>query len=327
VAKRARLATYTGLDGRQRELLARPGRAGTRLVIDRDAESRSDPRLVAQLGADEPPENAAIISRLYLADTDGRGRCRPLRSHELHPQLASAADTLVPENGRVAAETGPLAPGHPPSAHREGLGRCILGDELRRADRTFRLEMVAGAMSIPELRWIELPGSCLRSEGSCVQPVGSGVQSDGSCARDESRRRAVSLRQVVAELEAYEPACHLTERALRDHGAHREVSATTLRLELDRVRDSPIVLNRRLRETVMAAVSSGRLSMSEIAMRCGRVKRDPNGNESGETSWLARRLGLLAESGGGAPTPWIHSDVLAVIARQGLGVAPREVEL
>jgi hypothetical protein len=137
----------------------------------------------------------------------------------------------------------------------------------------------------------------------------------------------VSLRQVVAELEAYEPACRLTERALRDLGARREVSATTLRLELDRVRDSPIVLNRRLREAVITAVSSGRLSMSEIAMRCGRVKRDSNGNESGETSWLARRLGLLAESGGGSPTPWIHSDVLAVIARQGLGVAPREVEL
>jgi hypothetical protein len=43
--------------------------------------------------------------------------------------------------------------------------------------------------------------------------------------------------------------------------------------------------------------------MSEIAIRCGRIKRDANGNESGETSWLARRIGTLPESGrtGGDP--------------------------
>jgi hypothetical protein len=67
--------------------------------------------------------------------------------------------------------------------------------------------------------------------------------------------------------------------------------------------------------------------MSEIAIRCGRVKRDRRGNESGETSWLARRLGLLPEGGQSTPTPWIHSDVLALIARSGLGLSPREVEL
>jgi hypothetical protein len=67
--------------------------------------------------------------------------------------------------------------------------------------------------------------------------------------------------------------------------------------------------------------------MSEIAIRCGRIKRDGRGNESGETSWLARRLGLLPEGGHDAPTPWIHSEVLALIARDGIGVSPREVEL
>jgi hypothetical protein len=66
--------------------------------------------------------------------------------------------------------------------------------------------------------------------------------------------------------------------------------------------------------------------MSEIAMRCGRIKRDATGNESGETSWLARRLGLLPEGGRRHLTPWIHSDVLALIARDGLGLSPREVE-
>ena len=51
--------------------------------------------------------------------------------------------------------------------------------------------------------------------------------------------------------------------------------------------------------------------MSEIATRCGRVKRDSRGNESGETSWLARRLGILPREvrtrrrHGFTPTFWL----------------------
>jgi hypothetical protein len=93
------------------------------------------------------------------------------------------------------------------------------------------------------------------------------------------------------------------------------------------VQASPIVLNRALREAVLRAVETERLSMSEIAIRCGRVKRDRRGNEAGETSWLARRVGLLPEGGASAPTPWIHTDVLALIARRGLAISPREIEL
>ncbi|HYB24222.1 MAG TPA: hypothetical protein VED41_10520, partial [Solirubrobacteraceae bacterium] len=78
---------------------------------------------------------------------------------------------------------------------------------------------------------------------------------------------------------------------------------------------------------VLSAVDVQELSMSEIAIRCGRVKRDRRGNEAGETSWLSRRLGLAPEGGHSTPTPWIHSDVLALIARSGLGISPREVEL
>ena len=33
------------------------------------------------------------------------------------------------------------------------------------------------------------------------------------------------------------------------------------------------------------------------------------------------------ESGKDTPTPWVRSDVLALIARRGLGVSPHEVEL
>ena len=134
-------------------------------------------------------------------------------------------------------------------------------------------------------------------------------------ARIEERRLRVS------------PERRLTARAIGFHERAGDVSVTVLRAELRRVQVSPIVLNRGLREAVLDAVDRRGQSMSEIAMRCGRVKRDAAGNESGETSWLARRLGLLPEGGRKRATPWIHSDVLALIARDGLGVSPREVEV
>ena len=157
-------------------------------------------------------------------------------------------------------------------------------------------------MSIPELRWCR---------GDPLAPSAANV---------------VSLREAIARTESYEPLCSLTEQALARHRADCQISSTVLRAELRRVRESPIVLNRRLREVVLERVAVRGPSMSEIAIRCGRVKRDSRGNVSGETSWLARRLGLLAEGGQNAPTPWIHTDVLALIARRGLGVSPREVE-
>jgi hypothetical protein len=153
-------------------------------------------------------------------------------------------------------------------------------------------------MSIPELRW--------------TRSATSG---------------AISLREAIAAFESYEPLLGCTRRALAEWRPDGRVSTVVLEAELGRVLESPIVLNRGLREAVLERARPGLLSMSEIAMRCGRVKRDRKGNLSGETSWLARRIGLLAECGHGAPTRWIHSDVLALIAREGLGIAPREVEL
>ena len=176
-------------------------------------------------------------------------------------------------------------------------------DPVDRRGCGYRLELVHSGMSIPELRW-----SRHRAEPP-LQP------------------EPVSVREAVASLESYEPVLALTRRALSLHGRGGEVSTAVLGAELARVQQSPIVLNRRLRQVVLATVERQELSMSEIALRCGRVKRDRRGNESGETSWLARRLGVLPEGGHSTPTPWIHSDVLALIARRGLGVSPREVEL
>ena len=135
------------------------------------------------------------------------------------------------------------------------------------------------------------------------------------------------MREAIAGLENYEPIRRLTSQALTVHGTDKTVSTAVLRVELARLQESPIVLNRGLREAVIAAMERHGLSMSEIAIRCGRVKHDRAGNQSGETSWLARRLGILPEGGRETPTPWIHSDVLALIARHGLGISPREAEL
>jgi hypothetical protein len=168
----------------------------------------------------------------------------------------------------------------------------------------YRLVPLQGGMSIPELRWRRDPRD---RAGGASEPV--------------------SVREVIARLESYEPVRALTLEALTLHRGDPRLSTTVLRAELQRVLVSPIVLNRGLRQAVLEVIERQSLSLSEVAIRCGRVKRDLKGNESGETSWLARRLGILPEGGRDEPTPWIHSDVLALIARRGLGVSPREVEL
>jgi len=281
--KRPVLARYTDPNGRAREVVAQRGSAGSVLVVDRDAATRGDRRLVAHVAADEPPGNTALECSRYLEETRGRGcRCRP----------------LTPED----AQTVPFA--EIEEAEPSAMSLTPDADILDRLDRSYRLELLRTQMSIPELRW--------RSH----RPSG---------AHDEWH--PVSVREVIACLESYEPVRTLTLRALALRADDGDVSTTVLREELERLQESPIVLNRKLRTVVLATIERQGLSMSEIAIRCGRVKRDRSGNESGETSWLARRLGMLPEAGRNAPTPWIHSDVLALIARRGLGLSPREVEL
>jgi hypothetical protein len=144
---------------------------------------------------------------------------------------------------------------------------------------------------------------------------------------DDGEPEAVTLRSVIGALESYEPARAITATAIEAHRHDPSVSIEALRLELRRLAGSSTVLNRGLREAVQEQIAAGRVSMSEIAIRCERVKRHPGGQLSGETSWLARRIGLAAENGHATPTPWVHTDVLALIARCGLHVCPREVEL
>jgi len=252
---------------------------GSVLVFDVNARCSDDRRLVAHLGADEPPSNAALVCAQYVAQaTVGRTRCRPVEREDFHVE--------------PFAEQSPVRRRH------------TFDDAHAPVDRRgfrYRLELVESGMSIPQLRW------CRRA--SPVAPP-----------------HPVSVRETVGRLERYEPVRGITWRALAEHAASTQVSVTMLRAELKRLLDSPIVLNRSLRVAALARLTAQELSMSEVAIRCGRVKVDGRGHSSGETSWLARRLGLLPEAGQRAPTPWIHSDVLALIARSGLTVSPREVE-
>lgn len=281
------LASYTRSDGRERQVVARPGAGGSVLVVDRDALTLGDRRLVAHLAPDEPRQNAELVCALYLADVSGRW-CRRVSGDDLRTIPACGAAGVI-----AACVAGDRA-------DEERKTECGLVD---RDGAAYRLEIVQTGRSSSELRW------CRR-------------------LRRQDPPTPVSLREVVGRLEAYEPARTLTARALLTHHRDRAVSVCTIAVELERIGTSATVLNRALREAVLAATSrDARLSMSEIASRCGRVKRNRRGVSSGETTWLARRIGLTSDGTAGDPTPWVHCDVLASIARDGLGVAPREVEV
>jgi hypothetical protein len=281
-----RLGAYTTPSGERREVVCVTGTAETRLLIDRIRGSARDARLVAHLAADEPAENAQRICDLYVADTDARA-CR----------------SLTGEDFERASGEGASSPGArvPHSLHVDN-GVSHVGPLVDRRGRPYRLQPCDGCGSIEQLRWCRVAPE---------QP---------------ERPEPVSLRHVIGAVESYEPARTLTLMALERYAHDERVSTALLRGELERVSLSPIVLNRGLREAVQRRLASGELTMSEIAIRCGRLRRGERGAVSGETSWLARRIGQVPEAGHAEPTAWIHSDVLALIAR-GLCVSPNEVEL
>ncbi|HEY5260681.1 MAG TPA: hypothetical protein VIJ33_01050 [Solirubrobacteraceae bacterium] len=280
IANGSPLAGYLDVEGRARELLALPGFAGSVLLLDRDAATLCDRRLVAHLAADEPCENAALVCRHYLEDARGHW-CRRVRREDLEiaPFTDGGHDTPVDSQMQDTQVTD-----------LEGNAYC--------------LRVLCGERSSAQLRW------CRRAAG----------------AQDSAWER-VGLRDVVAALESYEPVRALSERAIARYRGDRDVVLTRLCSELERLCASPVVLNRGLREAVLDAIGRRGMSMSEIALRCGIVKHDRRGKASGETSWLARRVGIMPEGGEKEITPWVHTDVLAVIARKGLGISPREVEL
>jgi len=275
------LGRYADVDGHAREVVALPGALGSVLVVDRDANTLGELRLVAHLASDEPQQNAAIACERYLQDSLGRSGRR------VTPEDLDTAPFAEEQLLNTRAAGGP--------------GEVELTD---RHGRVYRLEILAGERCSRQVRWCRhLPHA------------------------ETAGLEVVSVRDVIAGMEKYEPVRSLTVEAMACYRGERRVSVLALRLELERVDSSQLVLNRGLREAALAIVERQALSMSQIAMRCGRIKRDSQGGTSGQTSWLARRLGIAPCYGESAPTPWVHSDVLAIIAREGLRVSPREVEL
>ncbi len=234
----------------------------------------------------DEPSSNAALVCALYLDDRNRGRCRQVQPEDLIDLPAQAPEGVEPSS--------------PGSSYASPLTACAEGGE---EESVYSLEPVPVDRMVGELRWQ------MRSRANPDAPT-----------------RPVSLRHVVAAIESYGPVFERSLAALAVHRNDPKVSGTALRQELDRLRESPVVLNRGLREAVQAAVERG-ISMGEIALRCDRVKRDGHGNSSGETSWLARRIGAAPEGGGSRPTPWIHSEVLALIARDGLGIGPHEVEL
>jgi hypothetical protein len=281
------LARYVDWRGDWREVIADIGAGGSVLVVDRHAETLADRRLVAHLAPDEPAGNARLVSSCYVKQASGcRYSCRPLTDEDLQ------AVPFAEDRGADHSDGSSL-----------DSARSVCPMQTDRLGRAYRLELLSTGMSIPELRWCR-----------------------GNASATSRDWHPLSLREAVGALERYEPLCSTTHDVVSRGRADDSLSTAVLRAELARVRESPIVLNRGLREVVLAAIGHEALSLSEIAMRCGRVKRDAGGNLSGETSWLSRRLGMMPEGGRDRPTPWVHSDVLALIARDGLGLSPREVE-
>ena len=210
----------------------------------------------------------------------------------------------------------------------ESRGRCrLLSDEDWDGDDEYTPDSSGGTSPLQ-------PESLVDSAGRryCIRTVTPGDSVAELCwtrcaSPNDDRFDLATLRDVVAALADYEPARTITAAALSAHRDDELVSTRRLASELERITSSPIVLNRALREAVQRRVLSGELTMSEIAVRCERMKRDRRGNLSGETSWLARRIGALPEGGEAEPTPWVHTDTLGLIARDGLGLNPNEVEV
>lgn len=249
-----------------------------------------------------------VIDRFTITHTDSRLLAR-LQPDEAPENAQIVCDLYLEDKTRGRCRrvtTEDYTPDHHPMNGSDGAcGMAWRKPQKARDGSSYRIREIPKEDGLaPELRWTRSPQN---------SPQGS--------------FESVRLREVIAHFQAYEPSRTITLRALAAFGEHDRVSTHRLRRELKLLTSSCVVLNRGLREAVQRKIAQGELSMSEIAVRCGRTRNDRNGNSAGEASWVARRIGQVPETGKDQPTPWIHSDVLALIARDGLGGIPREVEL
>jgi hypothetical protein len=260
---------------------------------------------IASSAADLLPGSVIELGELNH-DQEGR---RLIASRDLHGALLVIDQDQRGRDRRLVARLAPEEP----------EGNALLVAELYRADPRRH------ARPLTDDDWFAGPSSATPPDpgAALLAPDGRRLRlgvSDGELRWLEGDQ-PVSLRRVLAAVESYDPVA-MSARALELKPSG--VRSGTLREELRRNAASPFVLNRGLREAVQARLAAGE-TLALIAGRCGRcICGDPG---RADTSWLARRCGLMPPPNEPHATPWVHTDVLALIAREGLGVAPREVEL
>jgi hypothetical protein len=276
------------------------------------------------------------VRRLGTYDVPGGGPRREIVSL-LRPDASVLVVDRLSETLIDAKLVAALAPDEPSENARivcemyladETRGRCrLLGIEDWDANSETPVDSPDALAPLQQEPVADSAGRLYRIRAFAPRDCSAELCWTGWTPPNDDRFDVLTLREVVAGVAAYEPARTITAVALSAHRDDELVSTRRLASELERVTCSSIVLNRGLREAVQRKVLSNELTMSEIAFRCGRTKRDRRGNLSGETSWLARRIGALPEGGEAEPTQWVHIDTLALIARDGLGLNPNEVEL
>ena len=313
------------------------GSAGSRRPATIDADAPGDFLSTEPGRLAGPAEGWASWSAVSSGETLGRYENGESDEHREIIAVSVRAGGVLVVDCRTSDRSDPRLLAHITADEPTGNARLVaelyLADAHRGACRGVTLEDLTGAPAPespsddPQLS--DRADTARLGDFHIHVPVDSAAYGQVRWVQGGSGDRAgspVTLRDVVASVQAYEPATQMTVAAIRAHPLGCGVSTTTLRMELARVQSSRVVLNRGLREAVERALASG-VSMSEIASRCGRTKRGCRGNVSGETSWLARRIGRMPEAGQSQPTPWVHSSTLALIARRGLALSPQEVEL
>jgi hypothetical protein len=298
----------------------------------------AEPAETASPPAPKAPENGAPhdprrspsrVTATVIANHEENGTARQVIV------ISSGADRLLIDRPLAGGATRLLARLTPdePSSNERLIARLYLADPQRNRCRTLtRADLEPAKPGPPAQAGVAWQTPLIAGIGATFQIQREDAERPSRLRWTEldastNNRRTVVLRHVVATLESYQPPLAITAAAIAAHRDDPDCSTVALRNELDRLINSRIVLNRGLREHVQRTVKHKQQTMSEIAMRCGRLRTDKRGGNTGETSWLARRIGVLPEAGQRRPTPWVHTDVLALIARDGLGINPCEVEL
>jgi hypothetical protein len=290
--------SYHDEHGATREVIVIERDKGPTLVIDRLAGGHEDPMLVGEIGEAEDKENPSLLAGMWMQVPLADRRCgaytAPIPAPPPNRRRAATAALAA----TTASPTAQTAAANPAAADAAGATQRATGrvpKTLKARSCTYKLEAVARANEdTSDLRWVA------HQRGQEPAPV--------------------TLRAVVAAVEAYEPAITMCERAIANTP---ELWHGQLQRELDAMGHSRHVLNRGLREAVERAVASG-TSLAEIAVRCGRIEITPSGAEKGLSSWVTRRTGML--DGPGTARRWIDIDLLAQIAAA-IGLTPADVEL